>query len=66
MDCRVRALVPFLALSAATAVAADIPLAIDATYSGRGFYRYCPSVVDSGGVRHVFYCRNKNAYSVVD
>ena len=66
VDFWVMALVPFLALSAATAVAADIPLAIDATYSGRGFYRYCPSVVDSGGVRHVFYCRNRNAYSVVD
>ena len=66
MKCWVRALVPFLMFSAATVGAADIPLSIDATYSGDGFYRYCPSVVDFGGVRHVFYCRNRNAYSVVD
>ena len=55
MNCLSRVVAPFLALSAATVVAADVPLAINATYSGRGFYRYCPSVVDSGGVRHVFY-----------
>ena len=54
------------AVSAAVAVGAEIPLAIDAGYSGNGFYRYCPSVVEASGVRHVFYCRNKSAYSVVD
>ena len=46
--------------------AADIPLTVETGYSGRGFYRYCPSVLDEGGVRHAFYCRNKDAYSVVD
>ena len=67
MDCRIRTLlVSVVALSALTVGAADIPLVIDSAYSGNGFYRYCPSVVDSGGVRHVFYCRNKNANSVVD
>ena len=66
MNCLSRVVAPFLALSAATVVAEDVPIAIDATYSGRGFYRYCPSAVDSDGVRHVFYCRKKNAYSVVD
>ena len=66
VDCWVRVWVPVLALSAATVVAKDIPLTIETGYSGQGFYRYCPSVVDSGGVRHVFYCRNRNAYSVVD
>ena len=50
MACLTRAMMSFLALSAAAAVAADIPLAIDATYSGRGIYRYCPSVVDSDGL----------------
>ena len=66
MNCKSRALAPFMALFAATAAAVDIPLAIDSAYSGNGFYRYCPSVVDSGGVRHVFYCRNANANWVVD
>lgn len=55
-----------LALVFGVAVAADIPLAVDAGYSGHGFYRYCPSVMDVAGARHVFYCRNKDAYSVVD
>ena len=56
----------FAALSLAAAAGADIPVAIDASYQGNGFYRYCPSVVEEGGVRHVFYCRNNEAGKVVD
>ncbi len=54
------------AFAAAATAEVEVPLAIDTGYDGRGVYRYCPAVVDAGGVRHVFYCRNKDAYSVVD
>lgn len=60
------ACVTMLVSLAAVSVAADIPLAIGTEYAGRGLYRYCPAAVEVGGVRHVFYCRNKDAYSVVD
>ena len=63
----VKALYPLLGLvAAATAMADDLRLTIDPSYSGQGFYRYCPSVVVIDGVRHAFYCRNNAAYAVVD
>lgn len=66
MDCRISVVLSAFVAAATVFAAADIPLTIDTGYSGRGFYRYCPSVVGEGGVRHVFYCRNQDAYRVVD
>ena len=66
MNCRITASIPLFVAAATAFAAADIPLEIASGYSGSGFYRYCPSIVDAGGVRHAFYCRNKDAYSVVD
>lgn len=42
-----------------------LPLAIGG-HASDGRYRYCPSVLVEDGVRHVFYCRNKDANQVVD
>lgn len=54
------------ALALGASIVLDRPVTIDTAYSGRGYYRYCPTVLDLDGTRHVFYCRNRNAYSVVD
>lgn len=61
-----------LALFADAAFAAAVPaektisLTI-ADYAGNGYYRYCPTVfVDGEGVRHAFYCHNRDKNVTVD
>jgi len=60
------------AVCAASALAGSakedpVKVTIPTAYSSGGYYRYCPSaLVDEDGTRHVFYCRNKDNYEVVD
>jgi len=43
-----------------------VDLNVPTDYSSGGFYRYCPSTLVEGGVRHVFYCKNTTANQIVD
>ena len=60
------ALVAGVAFAAAVPAEKTISLTI-ADYAGNGYYRYCPTVfVDGEGVRHAFYCHNRDKNVTVD
>lgn len=55
-----------LGLLCSGASGGTIDLNVPTDYSSGGYYRYCPSTLVEGGVRHVFYCKNTTANKIVD